>query len=106
MSSTKAWQRHGCYYLSAVALYDPRLTKTTLRCKDDWNSLDHLDPTTDLRRLFKQFFDLRAAYGVLNDGFSLLQHGNWTHGDFLPFSNHSVTKRGLWSSRGGLMQLL
>jgi len=105
MSSTKAWQRHGCYHLSAVALYDTPLMKTTLRCKDDWNSLDHLDPTADLRRLFKQFFDLRAAYGILNDGFSLLQHGNWTHKDFLPFSNHSVTERGLWSSRGGLTQL-
>ena len=106
MSSTKAWQRHGCYHLGAEALYGLPLTKATLGCKDDWNSLDHFDPTADLRRLFKQFFDLRAAYGVLNDGFSLFQHGNWTHEDFLPFSNGSVTERGLWSvSRGGLTQL-
>ena len=106
MSSTKAWQRHGCYHLGAEALYNLPLTKATLGCKDDWNSLDHFDPTADLRRLFKQFFDLRAAYGVLNDSFSLLQHGNRTHEDFLPFSNGSVTERGLWSvSRGGLTQL-
>jgi len=78
MSSTKAWQRHGCYHLGAEALYDLPLTKATLGCKDDWNSLDHFDSSADLRRLFKQFFDLRVAYGVLNDGFSLLQHGNWT----------------------------
>ena len=35
-----------------------------------------------------------------------MQHGNWTHEDLLPFSNGSVTERGLWSvSRGGLTQL-
>jgi len=73
----------------AEALYDLPLTKATLGCKDDWNLLDHFDPTADLRRLFKQFFDLRATYGVLNDGFSLLQHGNWTHEVFLSFSNGS-----------------
>ena len=76
MSSTKAWQRHGCYHLGAEALYDLPLTKTTLGCKDDRNSLDHLDPTANFQQLFKQFLDLRAAYGVLNDRFSLLQHGN------------------------------
>ena len=35
-----------------------------------------------------------------------MQHGNWTYQDFLPFSNGSVTERGLWSvSRGGLPAL-
>ena len=106
MPATKAWQRHGCYHLGAVALYDLPLAKTTIGCKDDWNSLDHFDPTADLRRLFKQFFDLRANYRALNDGFSLVQHGNWTHQDFLPSSNGYVTERGLWSvSKGGLLPL-
>ena len=106
MSSTKAWQRHGCYHLGADALYTLPLTRASLGCLDDWNSLDHFDPTADVRRLYKQFFDLRAAYPVLNDGFSLVQHGNWTHQDFLPFSNGTPTERGLWSiSRGGLSPL-
>ena len=106
MPANKAWQRHGCYHLGADALYDLPITKASLGCKDDWNSLDHFDPTADLRRLFKQFFDLRTNYRALSDGFSLVQHANWTYEDFLPFSNGSVTERGLWSvSKGGLSPL-
>ncbi|KAF9642044.1 hypothetical protein BDM02DRAFT_3194024 [Thelephora ganbajun] len=106
MSSTKAWQRHGCYHLGSDALYALPLTKAALGCQDDWNSLDHFDPTADVRRLYKQFFNLRVNYQALNNGFSLVQHGNWTHQDILPFSNGSVTERGLWSiSRGGLSPL-
>lgn len=106
MTSTKAWQRHGCYSIGTDALFDLPLTRASLGCKDNWNSLDHFDPTADLRRLFKQFFDLRRLYPVLTDGFSLTQHGNWTYEDFLPFSNGSATERGLWSvSRSGLLPL-
>ena len=106
MSSTKAWQRHGCYHLGAEALFALPLTKISLGCKDDWNSLDHFDPTADIRRLFKHFFDLREKYKSLKDGFSLTKHGNWTHLDYLPFSNGSATERGMWSvSRGGLQPL-
>jgi len=106
MPATKAWQRHGCYHLGAITLSNLPLTKASLGCKDDWNSLDHFDPTADLRRLFKQFFDLRANYRVLSDGFYLVQHANWTHEDFLPSSGGSVTERGLWSvSKGGLSPL-
>ena len=103
MTATKAWQRHGCYHLGAEALLDLPLVKATLGCHDDWNSLDHFDPTADVRRLFKQFFDLRAKYVSLNDGLSLAPHSNFTHYDYLPHSNNTGTERGLWSvSRGGL----
>ena len=106
MASTKAWQRHGCYHLGSEALFALPLTKVSLGCHDDWNSLDHFDPTADIRRLFKHFFDLRAHYPILNDGLSLVQHANWTHDDYLPFSNGSATERGMWSvSRGGLQPL-
>ena len=106
MASNKAWQRHGCYHLGADALFNLPLAKSTLGCQDDWNSLDHFDPTADVRRLYKQFFDLRGSFPVLNDGFSLFQNGNWTYQDFLPFSNGTPTERGLWSiSRGGLTPL-
>jgi alpha-1,3-glucan synthase len=106
MPSNKAWQRHGCYHLGSDSLLDLPLTRSALGCLDDWNSLDHFDPTADVRRLYKQFFDLRARYPVLNDGLSLVQNGNWTHQDFLPYSNSTPTERGLWStSRGGLTPL-
>ena len=106
MPSNKAWQRHGCYHLGADALFNVPLGKALLGCQDDWNSLDHFDPTADVRRLYKQLFDLRAAYPVLNDGFSLVQNGNWTREDFLPYSDGVPTERGLWSvSRGGLSPL-
>ena len=57
-------------------------------------------PTADVRRLYKQFFDLRANYPVL------VKNGNWTHQDFLPFSNGAPTERGVWSiSKRGLLPL-
>ena len=68
--------------------------------------MDHFDPTADLRRLFKQFFDIRANYRTINDGFAFVPPANWTHQYFLPFSNGSVTERDLWSvSRTGLPPL-
>ena len=106
MASNKAWQRHGCYHVGSDSLFDLPLMKASLGCQDDWNSLDHFDPTADVRRLFKQLFDLRANYRSLNDGFSLVPLGNWTYFDYLPFSNGTGTERGLWSvSRGGLPPL-
>ena len=81
-------------------------SRRPLGCEDDWNSLDHFDPTADLRRIFKQFFDLGANYRALNNGLSLMQHWNQAYEDLLPFSNGSVTERGLWSvSKGGLSPL-
>ena len=106
MPANKAWQRHGCYHLGVEALLALPLLKASLGCQDDWNSLDHFDPTADVRRFFKQLFNLRANYRALNDGFALVQHGNWTHNNYLPYSDGSATERGLWSvSRGGLSPL-
>ena len=76
MASTKAWQCHGCYHLGLEAPFALPLTKVSLGRKDDWNSLDHFDPTTGIQRLFMHFFDLRAKYKSLNDGVSLQQHAN------------------------------
>ena len=71
MASNKAWQHHGCYHVGSDSLFDLPLMKASLGCQDDWNSLDHFDPTTGVQRLFKQLFDLRANYRSLNNGFSL-----------------------------------
>ena len=101
--SNQAWQRHGCYHLDADAPFNLPISGAAVGCQDDWNSLDHFAPTADVRQLYKQCFDLRAKFPFLNDGFSLVQNGNWTYEDFLPFLNGTPTERGLWSvSWGGL----
>lgn len=103
MMSSKAWQRHGCYRLGSDQYFNWPLESALLGCYDDWNSLDHFDPTTDMRRLMKQFLYLRGTYDTLQDGFDLVQRGNWTFDIQRPGSNDTVTEMGLYSvSRAGL----
>ena len=97
MISNKAWQSHGCYRLGSNQYFDIPLEKSLFGCYDDWNSLDHFDPTTDSRLLFSQFNYLRTVYGSLQDGFSLVQRGNWTYWIQRPGSNNIGTEMGLWS---------
>lgn len=66
-------------------------------CQDDWNALDHFDPTADSRLMFSQFHHLRQTYGALQDGFNLVQLGNWTYYIERPGSNNTATEMGLWS---------
>ena len=103
MISNKAWQRHGCYSQGSNSFFNMDLGKSLAGCYDDWNSLDHFDPTTDSRRIFAQMFYLRTVYPALQDGWNLVQWGNWTYQDQLPGSNGTYTEKGLWStSRSGL----
>ncbi|KAI9466337.1 glycoside hydrolase family 13 and glycosyltransferase family 5 protein [Lactarius psammicola] len=97
MFSNKAWQRHGCYRLGSDQYFNIPLEKALLGCMDDWNSLDHFDPTTDSRRMFAHFLYLRSVYSSLQDGFELLQRGNWTYFIQRPGSNQTQTEMGLWS---------
>jgi alpha-1,3-glucan synthase len=97
MPSTPAWQRHGCYKLGSEQYFNIRLEKALLGCQDDWNSLDHFDPTAGTRRMMAHFHYLRKHYTVLTDGFQLLQRGNWTERIQLPGSNHTQTEIGWWS---------
>ena len=97
MISNKAWQSHGCYRLGSNQYLDIPLEKSLFGCYDDWNSLDHFDPTTDSRLLFSQFNYLRTVYGSLQDGFGLIQRGNWTSWIQQPGSNNIETEMGLWS---------
>lgn len=98
MTSTTAWQRHGCYHLGSNSFYNMDLGKSVAGCHDDWNSLDHFDPTTDSRRIFAHMFYLRSVYPALQDGWNLVQWGNWTYEDQLPGSNGTLTEKGLWST--------
>ncbi|KAN0123743.1 glycosyltransferase [Russula decolorans] len=103
MFSNKAWQRHGCYRLGSDQYFNIPLDKSLLGCLDDWNSLDHFDPTADSRRMFGHFLYLRSAYSSLQDGFNLVQRGNWTYFVQFPGSNQTQTEMGLWSvSRSGV----
>ena len=97
MFSNKAWQRHGCYRLGSLQYFNIPLEKALLGCMDDWNSLDHFDPTADSRRMFAHFLYLRTVYSSLQDGFNLVQRGNWTYDIQLPGSNQTVTEKGLYS---------
>ncbi|KAI5123355.1 hypothetical protein M0805_001776 [Coniferiporia weirii] len=98
MPANRAWQRHGCYKLGSDQYYGFPLQKALTGCYNDWNSLDHFDPTAETRRMFKQFNYLRSAYASLTDGLDLVQRGNWTHFDSLPGSNQTLTELGLWTA--------
>lgn len=103
MISNTAWQRHGCYALGSAQYFNMPLGKAMLGCHDDWNSLDHFDPTTDSRRVFTRFNQLRTLYPALQDGLNLVQRGNWTHFIERPGSDGVPTEMGLWSvSRSGI----
>jgi alpha-1,3-glucan synthase len=97
MTSAIAWQRHGCYKLGSQQYFNMLLDKAVLGCQDDWNSLDHFDPTAESRRLFAQFYYMRTVYGALQDGFDLVQRGNWTYQIQRPGSNGTATEMGLWT---------
>lgn len=97
MAASTAWKRHGCYRLGSLQFYNMPLDKSLLGCEDDWNALDHFDPSTGSRRIFTHFNSLRTTYGALQDGFNLVQRGNWTYRIEKPGSNHTFTEMGLWS---------
>ncbi|GJJ12099.1 hypothetical protein Clacol_006340 [Clathrus columnatus] len=106
MSSSLAWQRHGCYKLGSDQYFNMPLEKALLGCNDDWNSLDHFDPTSATRRLIGHFNYLRSTYPALQDGFDLVQRGNWTHFEQLPGSNETQTELGWWTiSRAALSEV-
>jgi alpha-1,3-glucan synthase len=103
MVSNKAWQRHGCYKLGSDQYFNMPLDKSLLGCQDDWNSLDHFDPTTDSRRVFTRFNQLRGHFAALQDGYNLVERGSWTYFIDRPGSNNTPTEMGLWSvSRAGI----
>jgi len=106
MASSRAWQRHGCYKLGSTQYYNMPFQKALLGCEDDWNSLDHFDPTSPPRRLMARFNQLRTFYPALQDGFGLREWGRKTYKYLLPGSNVTETEAGLWSvSRSALPPL-
>ncbi|CED84497.1 modular protein with glycoside hydrolase family 13 and glycosyltransferase family 5 domains [Phaffia rhodozyma] len=101
MAASAAWQRHGCYHLGADQYYNMPLEKALIGCEDSWNSLDHFDPTAQIRRILRQFNHLRTFYPAIQDGVSVVQLGNWTREEYFPGSNGTATEFGLWSVQRG-----
>ncbi|KAI0748206.1 glycoside hydrolase family 13 and glycosyltransferase family 5 domain-containing protein [Daedaleopsis nitida] len=97
MLSNRAWQRHGCYALGSEQYFNMPLGKSMIGCQDDWNSLDHFDPTTDSRRLFAHFLALRSHFASLQDGFDLQELNSWTYSIQRPGSGGTSVDMGLWS---------
>jgi alpha-1,3-glucan synthase len=56
MSSSPAWQIHGCYRMGVTTYRNFPLEKALNGCHNEWNSLDHRDPTAPLRLVTKHMY--------------------------------------------------
>ena len=97
LSSSTAWQLHGCYKVGSVKYADFPADSALYGCEDDNISLDHRDPSHPVRNIIKRMFEMRENYPALNDGYYLQQLSNHTHNIYLPGSNGTRTETGLWS---------
>ena len=99
MSSSTAWQDHGCYSVGNAKFATWPPGNYSHGCGDDWNSLDHRDPAHPIRNLMITMFELRSRYPVLNDGFNIETLSKQTHPIYLAGSMGTATEIGLWSVR-------
>jgi len=97
MSSSQAWEMHGCFSSGNAKYYQFPVEAALHGCADDSINLDHRDPSNSIRNIIKSTYEMRENYPVLNDGFSLQQLSKQTHSVFLPGSNHTPTETGMWS---------
>lgn len=97
MTSSLAWQLHGCYKVGSVRYNDFPIDSALNGCMDDTVSRDHRDPSHPVRGVVKLMFEMRQNYPVLNDGYYLQQLSNMTYDIYLPGSKGTRTETGLWS---------
>lgn len=97
MTSTNAWELHGCYKVGSEKYFNFPLDAALYGCDDPNVSLDHRDPSHPIRAVVKRFLELRTVYPALNDGFEMYQLSNYTNWIYLPGSNGTGTELGLWS---------
>ena len=97
MSSSRAWQLHGCYNLGANMYTNMPFNSSGNGCRDDTVSLDHKDPSHPLRNVHKRMFELRRQYPVLNDGFDFKTLSYRTYDIYLPGSDGTPSPHGIWS---------
>lgn len=99
MSSSSAWQDHGCYSVGNAKFATWPPGNYSNGCKDDWNSLDHRDPAHPIKNILTTMFEMRNRYPVLNDGFYVDTIAKQTQPIYLPGSEGTATETGLWSVR-------
>jgi alpha-1,3-glucan synthase len=97
MTSSLAWQIHGCYSVGSEKYFEFPLEAALMGCHDDSVSLDHRDPSHPVRNVLKRMHELRNIYPALNDGFSLTKLSNKTMDTYLLGSNGTATEIGIWS---------
>lgn len=97
MSSSQAWQMHGCNKIGDVKLYEPPFNSSLTACEDDSVSLDHRDPSHPLYGVMKQMYEMRRRYPVLNDGWTMRELSAQTWEWQMPGSQNYPTTMGLWS---------
>ncbi|KAI1342006.1 alpha-1,3-glucan synthase [Xylariaceae sp. FL0016] len=97
MSSSPAWQMHGCYAGGSDQYYRMPLEAARTGCEDDTNSWDHRDPSNPLRNIIKAMYHMRREFPVLQDGLFLQQLSNQTVMIQYPGSDTTATETGLWS---------
>ena len=98
MSSTTAWQTHGCYSLKTTTYFNFPVESATQGCHDDSVSLDHRDPSNPIRNIIKAMYQMRENFPVLNDGWTLQSLSNQTFFIQLPGSGDVPTEIGIWST--------
>ena len=64
MSSSPAWQVHGCYRMGVSTYRNFPLQKALDGCHRDWNSLDHRDPTSSIRLISKHMYHCKPRIHV------------------------------------------
>ena len=97
MSSSQAWEMHGCFTSGNSKYYQFPVEAALRGCADDSINLDHRDPSNSIRAIIRSTFEMRENYPVLNDGFSIRQLSKQTDNVYLPGSNHTPTETGVWS---------
>ena len=97
MSSSQAWEMHGCFTIGNSKYYQFPIDAGLRGCADDSINLDHRDPSNLIRNIIKSTYEMRNNYPVLNDGFSIQQLSKQTYNIYLPGSNHTPTETGMWS---------
>jgi alpha-1,3-glucan synthase len=97
MTSTLAWQLHGCYKIGSDKYNNFPLDRALRGCEDEGLSLDHRDPSHPVRNILKRMYELRSIYPAIQDGFMLEQLSNKTYNIYLPGSGGAPTETGIWS---------
>lgn len=97
MSSSQAWQMHGCYKVGDNTPAKPVFNSTLRACQDTSINLDHRDQSHPKYNIYRMMFEMRERYPVLNDGWMLQQISNNTCEYTLPDARGAPTEVGLYS---------